>query len=96
VLTILTFLFVYKCMAKQHTVEGIDSESNVVVVVAPCWSGPGAAVPAAGQPGGAGLREGLPELHLRLHLQQLPGAVQPAVPAPGHCEAPTQSIITAY
>lgn len=44
-------------------------------------AGLGAAEPPQGRQRGAGLRQGLPELHLRVHLQQLSGALQPAVPA---------------
>lgn len=46
----------------------------------PLPSGSGAAEPPACQPGGEGLCEGLPQLYLRVHLQQLPRAVRPRVP----------------
>lgn len=49
-------------------------------------AGPGAPVSAQGQSGGAGLRQGLPQLHLPLRLQQQPRALQPAVPAGRHGE----------
>lgn len=58
----------------------------VVTALVPC-SGPGAPVSTQSQPGGAGLRQSLPQLHLRLHLQQLPGALQSAVPARGAGES---------
>lgn len=46
----------------------------------PAHPGPGAAEPPTSQPGGEGLRESLPQLHLRVHLQQLSRAVQSRVP----------------
>lgn len=52
-----------------------------ICVYVPLCAGPGAAESPQSLQRGAGLREGLPELHLRVHLQQLPGALQPAVPA---------------
>lgn len=59
------------------------------------WScaGVGAAESSQGRQCGAGLRQGLPELHLWVYLQQLPGALQPPVPAccPA-CESPNISI----
>lgn len=44
-------------------------------------AGPGAAVSAESQPSGKGLCQGLPQFYVRLHLQQLPRAVQQTVPA---------------
>lgn len=44
-------------------------------------AGLGAAESSQGCQRGAGLRQGLPELYLWVHLQQLPGALQPPVPA---------------
>lgn len=61
--------------------------SRLVVTALVACSGPGAPVSTQSQPGGAGLRQGLPQLHLRLHLQQLPGALQSAVPARGASES---------
>lgn len=56
--------------------SALSSHSNVRA-----RAGLGAAESPQGRQRGAGLRQGLPELHLRVHLQQLSGALQPAVPA---------------
>lgn len=58
--------------------------------------GPGAPVSAQGQPGGKGLCQSLPQLHVRLHLQQLPRAVQQTVPACWHSESHTARLLHVY
>lgn len=46
-----------------------------------CSAGLGAPESSQSCQCGSGLHQGLPELHLWVHLQQLPGTVQPPVPA---------------
>lgn len=84
---LLTSITFFRMKVAHHCAVCFHLQSRLVVTaLVPC-SGPGAPVSTQSQPGGAGLRQSLPQLHIRLHLQQLPGALQSAVPAWGASES---------